>query len=113
MTAQLRAVGDDEQVPAGGPFSAHDLIALTGVTYRQLDWWCRCGFLPETARGSGSQRTFTAGHVDAVRAVVALLALGVELRAAWRIADTLIEQGRWASTSGQVLITVVAPACAP
>ena len=37
------------------------VCALAGITYRQLDYWCRVGLLrPERpARGSGSQRGFS------------------------------------------------------
>lgn len=36
------------------------VCAVAGITYRQLDWWCRLGKLrpPVAAAGSGSQRLF-------------------------------------------------------
>jgi hypothetical protein len=46
--------------------------ACPGVTYRQLDYWCRCGILgPDHATnlGSGKRRTFTPSDVAVVKAI--------------------------------------------
>ncbi len=43
-----------------------------GVTYRMLDYWCRCGILGADharAMGSGSRRQFTDEDVAVVRAI--------------------------------------------
>lgn len=51
-----------------------------GVTYRQLDYWCRTGILrPEVeARGSGRPRRWGSEQVRVVRLVANLAALGAE-----------------------------------
>lgn len=50
-------------------YRATEVERLTGLTYRRTDYWCRRGVLgdltPE-ARGSGTQRTFTADAVHAL-----------------------------------------------
>lgn len=50
-------------------------VALTelGVTYRQLDYWCRTGViaLANPGNGSGSRREVTALEVDAIKALIA------------------------------------------
>lgn len=62
------------------PLSAREVARLAGVSYRQLDYWIRVGLVvPEReAAGSGSQRSFTAGHVPAVRACATLVQIGVD-----------------------------------
>ena len=62
-------------------FSATEVVRLTGVTYRQLDYWDRtelvCPVLPAT--GSGSARRYSAADVVKVKAIGALLAAGLSL----------------------------------
>jgi len=42
-------------------YSTHEVAELTGLTFRQLDYWARLGVIwPEVeARGSGSQRQWS------------------------------------------------------
>lgn len=47
-------------------FAAHATARLAGITYRQLDYWCRTGLVWPTVRdanGSGSRRLFSADDV--------------------------------------------------
>lgn len=52
-------------------YSAVEVCELVGITYRQLDYWCRQGFIPQMNRyvGSGCQRRFSEGQLAAVRQV--------------------------------------------
>lgn len=45
------------------------------ITYRQLDYWCRSGYVPgqEGEVGSGCQREFSAEQVEAVRRVAGIM----------------------------------------
>lgn len=74
-----------------------DLAAMleTGITYRQLDYWCRTGYLhPSTANpGSGYQRSFPADEVEIARLMVLLTGAGVEAKAAARAAREGVETG--------------------
>lgn len=52
-----------------------NFVALTelGVTYRQLDYWCRTGViaLSTPINGSGSRREVTPIEVEAIKALIA------------------------------------------
>ena len=55
--------------PVGGLTSAQ-VCAAAGVTYRQLDSWCRVGLVTPSGRvaaGYGSRRLWTAADVAVVR----------------------------------------------
>ncbi len=69
--------------------SANELARRAGVTYRQLDYWCRIGLLPDTARGSGSARRFDASDFAVVCRLRALLDAGVSLQSARRVVSYL------------------------
>lgn len=64
-----------------------DVTAAAGITYRQLDHWCRKGYL-RTANdtGSGSQRAFTRTELDVARLMGVLVAVGVHPAAAETVA---------------------------
>jgi hypothetical protein len=62
-----------------------------GITYRQLDYWCRIGLLHPGRQipdhqGSGSARTWTATELEVARAMGKLTAAGLPPRAAERVA---------------------------
>ena len=45
-------------------WTSPEAYGLAGITYRQLDYWCRKGLIPNTtARGSGSRRVFSAADI--------------------------------------------------
>jgi hypothetical protein len=71
--------------------SVDDMLA-TGATYRQLDYWCTQGYLrPEqTKRGRGFNRDWPPSERDVARVIVRLLAVGVELAAAAKIAREIV-----------------------
>jgi DNA-binding transcriptional MerR regulator len=86
---------------------ALDVVAETGVSYRQLDYWTRCGFLHashlvsaergQTTRdvdgGSGSHRQYTGSEVAVIKAMVALCRLGLDPRKAAPIARRAVDDG--------------------
>ena len=54
--------------------SAREVCALTGVSYRQLDYWCRRGYAAASIGdgwGSGSARRFNDADLARVRELVA------------------------------------------
>lgn len=57
------------------PISSRDLCVLAGISYRQLDYWCRTDLLKPAvpANGSGSARRFDEAEVAVARAVKVLL----------------------------------------
>jgi DNA-binding transcriptional MerR regulator len=63
-----------------GEYSSQEVIMLTGITYRQLDYWIRMGVVTpsvDEGHGSGHSRRFNARDVFHVRVVAALLAYRV------------------------------------
>jgi DNA-binding transcriptional MerR regulator len=53
-------------------YSSQQVCAMTGVTYRQLDYWTRTGLVHPSlceARGSGSRRRWTDEDVAQVRKI--------------------------------------------
>lgn len=58
-------------------YTSLEVVALTGATYRQLDWWCRTGRIPgqEMVIGSGHRRQFTTRQVARVTKLVEASAL--------------------------------------
>lgn len=93
---------------APGLYSSTQLCDLTGATFRQIDYWTRTNRLAPAipAIGSGSVRRYTAAEVRVTYAVVQLLEHGFTLDLAFTAAHALVEQGRWATTAGHLLITV-------
>lgn len=48
-----------------GTLNGAQLAALTGITYRKIDFWTRCGYLQPIANtpGSGYQRVYPASEI--------------------------------------------------
>jgi DNA-binding transcriptional MerR regulator len=65
---------------------------LTGVTYRQLDYWARTDLVTPSitaARGSGSKRTYAYSDVLEVKVIKSLLTSGVSLSRARQAVECL------------------------
>jgi len=65
-----------------GFYSAHEVCDLGSVTYRQLDYWDRIKLIKPSlrqAKGSGTQRLYSASDVDDVQMIKALLDAGISL----------------------------------
>ena len=63
-------------------FSGPTVCRLTGVTYRQLDYWARTSLVTPSitpATGSGSKRTYSYGDVLEVKVIKSLLNSGLSL----------------------------------
>jgi len=88
-------------------YTAPEICALTGATYRQIDYWTRAGRLPETAHGSGSQRRFTPAEVDTVRFVIALLGQGFVLDRAFAIARALVTDDEYRTEFADVFQLII------
>lgn len=71
-------------VPEG--HGTHNDVMALGLTYRQVDWWCRKGWLlPDNPDpGSGYRRTFPPQEVAVAEVMFALTAAGVSASAAHR-----------------------------
>ncbi len=74
--------------------SGSRVCALTGITYRQLDYWARTGLLSPSlaqAHGSGSKRRYSYRDVLEIKVIKKLLDSGVSLRSARRAVECLRE----------------------
>jgi DNA-binding transcriptional MerR regulator len=63
-------------------FSGPTVCRLTGVTYRQLDYWARTDLVTPSitaAKGSGSKRAYSYGDLLEVKVIKSLLDAGVSL----------------------------------
>src|SRR5688572_8465749 len=76
-------------------YSATDVRRITGITYRQLDHWCRTfGFVPSIAdtSGIGSPRLFSRADVARCLAVRAFLDAGLLIGAVgYMLSDTALD----------------------
>ncbi len=73
-------------------FSGPTVCRLTGVTYRQLDYWARTGLVTpsiQPAQGSGSKRTYSYGDLLEVKVIKSLLNSGVSLSRARQAVECL------------------------
>lgn len=75
--------------PTGPILTANQACDVTGVTYRQLDYWVRLGVVEPAvpAHGSGTQRGFSLKQVAMLRCLGQLSAAGAgarQLQSAWK-----------------------------
>ena len=73
-------------------FSGPMVCRLTGVTYRQLDYWARTELVTPSitpAHGSGSKRTYSYGDVLEVKVIKSLLSSGLSLARARQAVECL------------------------
>ena len=73
-------------------FSGPTVCRLTGVTYRQLDYWARTDLVTPSitpAHGSGSKRTYSDTDVLEVKVIKSLLDSGVSLSRARQAVECL------------------------
>lgn len=72
-----------EQMQQEPGYSTTDVSDLTGVSYRQMDYWIRTGLICPSvhpAHGSGSRRRFSEEDFRQVRLVKAMLDAGWSLQ---------------------------------
>ena len=73
-------------------FSGPTVCRLTGVTYRQLDYWARTDLVTPSvtpARGSGSKRQYSYADLVEVKVIKSLLDAGVSLSRTRQAVDCL------------------------
>ncbi len=64
-------------------YRAPQVCRMVGITYRQLDYWARTGFMEpslQQARGSGSQRLYSFTDLVQLKVTKRLLDAGMDLR---------------------------------
>lgn len=87
------------------------LVERTGLSYRQVDYWLRCGYLrTETGGGSGYPRTIPDDEIQVAVILAELVTLGMRSSAAVPLARWLARDGL--AVSGHLQI-VWAPGLPP
>lgn len=77
-----------KRVHADG-LTARELVLLADITYRQLDYWCRRGWLhPDAGDGMGQVRAFPPAEVDICQRMAALVKAGLTVQQAAERART-------------------------
>mgnify|MGYP001564506284 CR=1 FL=1 len=79
MSTPARLANWNAAHPPPGTITTAGLQRAPGLSYRQIDYWCRMGWLPtltEEGGGSGYARMFDERLVPAVRLAVRARALG-------------------------------------
>jgi hypothetical protein len=76
-------------------YTSSEVCALAGITYRQLDYWDRTGFLlPQVAAaGSGTQRLFSRAEVQVAAVAATAKNLPPTSHLARRIANHVRQHG--------------------
>lgn len=84
-----------------GSFTTVQLCQMTGLTFRQLDYWARTGVLRPSfasAGGSGTKRLYTAADIRKALILSRLLDVGVSLQRARKATSLLSDDDadlRW------------------
>lgn len=86
----------------------HDELRVrASISYRQLDYWCRKGLVPDVPvqHGTGTVRTFTARAERRVLTLAQLTRAGFGLAHAAKMAPVLEREGRVDLGGGLALTT--------
>ena len=72
-----------------GALTTIEVVERVGCTFRQLDYWRRCGYVTPAVspKGSGSYVFWSPEDVARVERAVARIAWGLTVDAAWRESD--------------------------
>lgn len=90
MTAALALVAADEELP--DLLTSADIMYESGITYRQLDFWARAGYLRPDREwrgrrlGSGSARSWPKTELEVARTMGRLTRAGIPASLAASIA---------------------------
>jgi hypothetical protein len=103
--------GEGAPFESGAGVSSTGLVRLSGLTYRQVDYWARVGVLlpdGEPTPGSGVQRVYTAAGVARARALGRLVGLGMPVGLAAHLVDHRTDDadGGWVARLGDGLLVV-------
>jgi hypothetical protein len=76
--------------------TASELIAASGATWRQVDWWTRAGYLKPSnkKRGTGTPNRYPIAEAQIAAYALELITAGFTASAALGYARTLVEDFR-------------------
>lgn len=93
--ARREVTGLPDGPPSAG-FGGKQVLAIVGITYRQLDHWARTDLLRPSlcdAKGSGSRRRYSYDDVVQLKVIKKLLDGGQSLQAVRKVIDRLRVEG--------------------
>lgn len=95
MTATVTLIHQKQAEDSPAGYTGPETCLLAGITYRQLDYWTRTGYLQTLSgqRGSGNPRRYSRVEVDVARTGKRLLDAGFGVDAALKLARRLVESG--------------------
>lgn len=84
MTVMETIRTTDADLFRDGCLSSREVADLVGISFRKLDYWTRLGAVVPTrlANGPGSRRRWSPNEVKIIRAVAALMDLGMTVEEA-------------------------------
>ncbi|MFZ2624616.1 MAG: MerR family transcriptional regulator [Propionibacterium sp.] len=88
--------GDFARVPEDAGFRGPTACRVSGITYRQLDYWARTGLVTpgiRSAEGSGTQRLYSFRDILMLKVVKSLLDAGISLQQIRKAVDYLHRRG--------------------
>ena len=89
-------------------YRAPQVCGIVGITYRQLDYWARTGFLVpslQQARGSGTQRLYSFADLVKLKVIKRLIDAGMDVkRIRQAFAELSGQDGSWNWEDGRVTL---------
>jgi len=89
-------------------YRAPQVCSIVGITYRQLDYWARTGFMApslQRARGSGSQRLYSFADLVQLKVIKRLIDAGMDVKRIRRAFSELSRQDNsWNWEDGRVTL---------
>ncbi len=89
-------------------YRAPQVCRIVGITYRQLDYWARTGFMVPSlrrARGSGSQRLYSFADLVQLKVVKRLIDAGMDVKRIRRAFSELSRQDKsWNWEDGRITL---------
>ncbi len=89
-------------------YRAPQVCRIVGITYRQLDYWARTGFMVpslQRARGSGSQRLYSFADLVQLKVVKRLIDAGMDVKRIRRAFSELSRQDKsWNWEDGRITL---------
>ncbi len=89
-------------------FRGPQVCRMVGITYRQLDYWARTGFMVpslQQAKGSGTQRLYSFVDLVQLKVIKRLLDAGMDLkRIRMAFAELSLKNSSWNWADGEVTL---------
>jgi DNA-binding transcriptional MerR regulator len=89
-------------------FRGPQVCRMVGITYRQLDYWARTGFMVpslQQAKGSGTQRLYSFVDLVKLKVIKRLLDAGMDLKRVRKaFAELSLKNSSWNWADGEITL---------